>query len=188
MITNLFNQNMVKILTMFSISPGSKFTRKEIKEKTFFHNIPLDIALTALVNSKILVKEKRFFSLHWGDVQVKSLIGMLQKEYCRLKELPLKIYFILVDVAYQLSSMKEIDHVYLFGSFAKLIHTEKSDVDLAIILEKESSILVKNIKKEIHKIEKRYGVVIEEHFFEKRELRESDPLIKEIKRNRVVLF
>jgi len=188
MIINLFDRNIVKILTLFSISPGSKFTRNEIKQKTLLHNVPLDLALTILINDKILVKEKRLFSLNWENVYLKETIGILKKEYLRFKELPLKIYFILLDLSYQLSPIKKIENIFLFGSFAKLIHTERSDIDLAIILKKEDRELIKKIKKEINKIEKKHHKTIEEHFFEKKDLNKKDPLIKEIKRNKIVLF
>jgi len=188
MILDILDRNIVKILALFSISPGSKFTRNEIKEKTLLYNTPLDLTLTTLINNNLLIKEKRFISLNWENDSLKSIIEIFKKEHTRFKELPLNIYFILLDISYRLSSIKKIENIFLFGSFAKLIHTEKSDVDLAIILKKENKELIKNIKKEINKIEKKYHKTIEEHFFEKKDLNKSDPLIKEIKRNNVVLF
>ena len=50
MITDIFNKDIVKILTLFSVSLGSKFTRNEIKEKTMLNNVPLDNALNILLN------------------------------------------------------------------------------------------------------------------------------------------
>lgn len=188
MITNLFDKNIAKILALFSISPGARFTRNEIKEKTLLNNVPLDNTLTILIRSKILVKEKRFLSLNWENIYLKNIVDIFKKEYLRFKELPLRIYLILLDIPYQLTSIKEIKNIYLFGSFAKLIHTEKSDIDLAIILKKEDKEVIGKIKKEINKIEEKYHKAIEEHFFEERDLNKRDPLIKEIKRNKVVLF
>ena len=33
MILQIFNKDIMKVLTVFSLSPGSKFLRKEVKDK-----------------------------------------------------------------------------------------------------------------------------------------------------------
>lgn len=58
MIIGLFNKDVFKILTVLSLSPGSRFLRKELKEKTKMNNINLDNALNILLNSNIILKEK----------------------------------------------------------------------------------------------------------------------------------
>ncbi len=186
MITNLFDRNMVKILTLFSISPGSKFTRDEIKKKTLLNNVPLDNAINTLFKEQLIIKEKRFLSLNFENPNLRSIIQLIKKEHIRFKEIPLNVYFALLDLSKQLAQLKQIAHIYLFGSYAKLIYTEKSDIDLAIILKKED--IIKKIKNEIKKIEKRYNKIIEPHFFEKKDLKQKDPIIKEIKRNSIFLF
>lgn len=188
MITDIFDRNIIKILTLFSITPGSKFTRKEIKDKTLLHNVPLDEALTILLNNKILLKEKRFFSLNFENENTKNVVETVKKEYVRFKEIPLKIYYLLIDICSSLSALDQIKNIYLFGSFAKLIYTEKSDIDLAIVLKIEDKNLIEKIRKEIGKIERKYQKPIEGHFFEEKDLSKKDPLIKEIKKNNVVLF
>ena len=54
MIFQIFNKNILKILTVFSISPGSRFLRKEIKDKTKLNNATLDENIHALINSNII--------------------------------------------------------------------------------------------------------------------------------------
>lgn len=188
MITDIFNKDIIKILTLFSVSPGSKFTRNEIKEKTMLNNVPLDNALNILFNNKILIKEKRFFSLNFGNRNLKSLLNIVKNEHLRFKEIPLKIYYMLLDISAILSDIRNITKVYLFGSYAKLIYTDKSDVDLAIVLEKENRDTINKIKKSINKIEKKYDKSLELHFFEKKDMRQRDPIIREISRNNVELF
>lgn len=188
MITDVFNKDIIKILTLFSVSPGSKFTRNEIKEKTMLNNVPLDNALNILFNNKILIKEKRFFSLNFGNRNLKSLLNIVKNEHLRFKEIPLKIYYMLLDISAILSDIRNITKVYLFGSYAKLIYTDKSDVDLAIVLEKENRDTINKIKKSINKIEKKYDKSLELHFFEKKDMRQRDPIIREISRNNVELF
>mgnify|MGYP001604819941 CR=1 FL=1 len=84
--------------------------------------------------------------------------------------------------------MVRIEKVYLFGSYAKLIYTDRPDVDLAIILEKGDKGTIDKIKKSVNKIEKKYGRSLELHFFEEKDMQQRDPIIKEILRNNVELF
>lgn len=188
MITDVLDRNVVKVLALFSISPGSKFSRNELKEKTMLNNVPLDNAIILLVNNKIVEKEKRFFSLNFKNPYTKIIIKLLNEEYLRFKELPLNVYYLLIDVSFSLSNIKNIENAYLFGSYAKLIHREDSDIDIAIIVDGKNKEPIFNIKNAIKKIEKKYNRLIEEHFFKKNDLKQKDPLIKEILRNNVKLF
>ena len=188
MITDLFDKELIKILTYFSISPGSKITRNEIKERIRLNNIPLDNSLNNLINNNILIKEKRFISINFASENAKKIIETIKKEHIRFKEIPLEIYCILIDISEFICRKKCIRQIFLFGSYAKLIYTEKSDIDLAIILNNEDKKTVAELKKYTNKIEKKYNKNIELHFFENKDLKEDDPLIKEILRNGIKLF
>ncbi len=188
MITDIFDKDAIMVLTLFSVSPGSKFTRNEIKEKTMLNNVPLDNALNVLLNNGVLTKEKRFFSLNFENKNSKAILGIIKNEHLRFKEIPLKIYYLLLDISSVMSNIKNIIRVYLFGSYAKLIYTDRSDVDLAIILEKSDKGTIDKIKKSVNKIEKKYGRSLELHFFEEKDMQQKDPIIKEILRNNVELF
>jgi len=188
MITDIFNKDIVKILTLFSVSLGSKFTRNEIKEKTMLNNVPLDNALNILLNNKTLVREKRLLGLNFENKNMKIILDIIKKEHMKFKEIPLNIYCMVSDISHNLSRIKGITKIYLFGSYAKLIYTEKSDIDLAIILEKGNKTLIKKIKQNVNKIEKKYNKSIELHFFEKKDMNQKDPIIREILRNNVELF
>ena len=188
MITDVFNKDAVKVLTLFSVSPGSKFTRKEIKEKTMLNNVPLDNVLNSLLNNKILIKEKRFISLNFENKDLKPVLDIIKMEHLRFKEIPLKIYYMLLDVSAVLSNIPSLMKVYLFGSYAKLIYTDKSDIDLAVVLENGHKDIVNKLKKSVSMIEKKYDKNLELHFFEEKDMRQKDPIIKEILRNSVELF
>lgn len=185
MITDIFDKHLVKILTLFSISKGSRFTRNEIKEKTLLNNVPLDKTLNLLLKSNLLKLEKRFYSLNFDNANLNGVMDIIEKEYHRFKDLPLKIYYSLIDLSEFLSSL-DIDTAYLFGSFAKLIHNEKSDVDIAIITDNKT--LIAEVKKGINKVGERYSKIIEWHFFESGDLNKKDPIIEDIKRNGIKLF
>ena len=118
----------------------------------------------------------------------KTMLEIIKKEHQRFKEIPVSVYDVLIDFSYALSSLKKIEQVYLFGSYAKLIYTQKSDIDLAIVLEKEDKKSIQNIKKQVEKLEKKYNKIIETHFFTAKDMKNKDPLIKEIQRNSIMFF
>lgn len=183
MISQLFDQDIFKILSLFSISPGSRFNRKEIQEKVELNNIPLDNALVKLLSANIIKKEKNLYSVNFENEQSKQFIHLCSKQYKQLKEIPFKVYLVILDILSELSSGKGIK-LYLFGSYAKLIHTDKSDVDIAIVSAKKP-----NVNHMIMKLEKKYGKNIEVHLFDKDfDKNRKDPLVRDIIRNGVRLL
>ncbi len=177
MLSQIFTQDAFKILTLFSLSPGSRFRRRDIKEKTRLHNVPLDKALMRLLSSDILMREGNYYSVNFENPFSKKIIDILSSQYHRMKDLPLSVYFLLADIVYSLSAVKGLE-VYLFGSYSKLIFRDDSDVDIAIVSEEK----LKKGELNVSRLEKTYGKVIEIHAFEKREFyrNKRDPLIKNI--------
>ena len=182
----LFDFNIEKILTVFTISPGSRWNRKTIKAKTNIPNIVLDRYLAKLLNLGFLIKEKNLFSLNFKNVELKPVIEKTSENYLRFKQLPLREYFIIRDITKKLSEIRNILDVYLFGSYAKLIFRENSDVDIAIV----SDVVDKRkIKKTIRKLEKEYKKKIEIHFFTKKFYNNKrDPLVKDILQHGIKLI
>lgn len=180
MINLIFEKDIFKILTVFSISPGSKFKRNELKEKTKLNNVPLDSALSKLVNLDFIKKEKKIYSINFELNTIKPLLEIISKQYKSLKEIPLNIYFLLVDLVSDMKLSKE--EVYLFGSYSKLIYKEGSDIDIAILGENFKQNSINNLVK---KLETKYNKKIEIHIFNKMEFykNKKDPLIKDIIRN-----
>jgi len=173
----LFDSNILKIMTIFSISPGSRLNRKIIKEKTGIANVILDKTLAKLVNFKLLIKEKGFFALNFKNAEVKWIINLVAENYAKFKQIPLKEYFVILNIIDEFSKIKDVGDVYLFGSYAKLIFRENSDIDIAVI----SEIDKKEINKVAGKLEKKYNKKIEVHFFTKKFYNNKrDPLVKEI--------
>jgi len=174
----LLDKNILKVLTIFSLSPGSRLKRNLIKEKTAIPNIVLDKTLSSLINFKIIIKENSFFVLNYKNEKIKEIILPIQENYAKLKQLPLKEYFIISDIKTELSKTKYLEDVYLFGSYAKLIFKENSDIDIAIISNKINK---ENLSKIIRKLEKKHKKKIELHYFSKDFYKNKrDSLVKEI--------
>ncbi len=174
----LFNKNVFKILLIFAVSPGKSFSRGEIKSLLGISNVTLDNALSYLLNSEILIKKSRRFSLNFENENLEIIMDLVKKEYTKFKRLPLKILFILVDLGFIIGKKKGID-AYLFGSYSKLIFNEKSDIDIAIIGNVDG--IMKELKVFSNKVKKKYGKIIEYHFFGKDFYKnKKDPFVKEI--------
>jgi len=187
MISILLDKNVVKVLAFFLISPGSRHLRKEIKEKTLMNNSPLDTALKKLLKTQIIKEEKSLLFLNPEETEeTKSIKMIITKEHkILLSSIPLKVFDILLDAAEKLSQFKEIKEAYLFGSYSKLIYSIDSDIDIAVILInkiKNPSVELK-IEKQIKRIEKKAKKLIELHFFQGKDMKANDALIKEILRN-----
>lgn len=189
MLSDVFDKECIKILTLFSISPGSKFTRNELKAKSFMNNVTLDAALHNLVKNKFLMKQKRFFSVNFGNETAREIVvGLARREHLLFKEIPLKILFLIMDFSKNASEQRAISQIYLFGSYSKLIYTEKSDVDLAVVLDADNKTLEKMLGKYAKRLEKKYNTDVQLHFFVKRDMKQKDKLISEILRNGICFF
>lgn len=185
MIIKIFNKEIFKVLTIFSVSPGSRFRRAEFKEKTFLNNVVLDNTLNDLIKTRIIKKEKKLYFLNFENEYTQSILSVISKQYKYLKEIPLKIYFTLIDFTSEIKQNNE--EIFLFGSYSKLIYKENSDIDIAIIGKNPNKEIIKKI---ITKLEKKYKVIIEVHYFDKEKFykNKTDPLVKDILRNGIRLI
>jgi len=174
----ILDKNITKIVTVFSLAPGIKLNRKIIKEKTSLSNIILDKTLSKLTNLKLLNKERSFFSLNFQNKEIKETVNKTSEHYTKLKQLPLKEYFMIMDIESEILKIKNIGDVYLFGSYSKLIFKENSDIDIAII---SNNINRKELNNLVKKLEYKYNKNIEVHYFTKNFYNNKrDPLVKEI--------
>lgn len=187
MIINLLNKNIAKVLLFFAISPGSRYSRSEIKEKTELNNVVLDSALSELLAFKMIKIDKKIYSLNLDNEFMNKIINEIKE---KMAGLPLKIQFMIIDFINSTLHFRGIEKIILFGSYAKLIYSEKSDIDIAVVFkdnahknkyEKKISIISEKLSKK-HKRE------IQEHLFIIDDLKhKEDPLIKDILRNGRVL-
>lgn len=179
MIISLINKNSAKILILFSISPGRRYLRKEIQEKTEINNVPLDSSLAELLSFKLITKKRKIYSLNLEN----NLVSQILEELKEISYVPLKIKFMLNNFVSHISKFKEISSVVLFGSYSKLIFSDKSDIDIAVICESKEDIEGKIISI-ADKLSKEYKKDIHVNFFSESDLKhKKDPLIKDILRN-----
>lgn len=188
MISNMFDKSLVRILSFFLISPGSRYKRLEIKEKVKMNNVPLDNSLNKLISLGILEVDKGLFNIN-NDSEFREIIEYIRKEYKGF-DVPYEIFNVLVEISEGLSRLRGVRKVYLFGSYAKLIYSDKSDIDIAVVFEDSVKRIKdeKDINKEIKRIRGKYKRKIEVHFFLEKDMKEKDSLVKDILRNGKKLF
>lgn len=181
MIGQIFDGGSFKVLALFALSPGSRFKRGEIKKRTRMHNVPLDNALSKLTGSGVVKSESGFYSLNMESGYQEQLMKIVSSQHKELKNLPLDVYLLLADAVAALSTIRGGIEAWLFGSYSKLIYTEKSDVDMALLVPSEFK-YKERVKNILRKLEKHYGKKIEAHFFDAPAFyrNKKDPLVKEI--------
>ena len=188
MLINLIDKNCAKILLFLIISPGSKYRRKEIKDKTLLNNIPLDISLKKLIALRIIKKKDKLYSLNLED----KIIKLLLEEKNLLMNLPLMVQYQILDLNSRIIGLESIENIILFGSYSKLIFSDKSDIDIAIILKNKikNKTKIGQIVSRISKnLFKKYKKEIHIHLFFDKDLKyKRDPLIKDILRNGMILI
>ncbi|MFH1917451.1 MAG: nucleotidyltransferase domain-containing protein [Nanoarchaeota archaeon] len=186
MMTALFNQDIVRVLTVMSLSPGSRFFRKGLQEKTRMNNACLDAALAILGNAGILEKDGR--SIIFNLERARPIIAIVSAEYRLLKELPLDAYFSISMAARALARKKGVS-LYLFGSYAKLVYNDRSDIDIAVVSDRVTAKDKRLLEKTVKKAKKQYGKAIEFHYFGTDIYKNrKDPLVKEVLGNSVKIL
>jgi DNA polymerase sigma len=188
MLYNLLDKNCARIILLFATSPGRNHRRKEIQKWTNLNNVPLDISLNKLSVLKILREKDNLYSFNLESEIVQKLI----EEEKLLLNVPLKVQFALIDSIDALSKIWQIKNIILFGSYSKLIFTDKSDMDLAIILGnnvKDKEKIEKQIFAIAKKLSKKHKKEIHYTLFSESDLKhKEDLLIKDIVQNGKVLI
>ena len=89
----------------------------------------------------------------------------------------------IINLTTKLVANIRIKNIYLFGSYAKLIAHTKSDIDIAIVIEKRVPKIDFKIEKITEELEKRFGRKIQIHLFGENEFKRERALVKEILRD-----
>ncbi|MFW5704635.1 MAG: nucleotidyltransferase family protein [Nanoarchaeota archaeon] len=159
MITNILKSNQAtKLIYYFLETPNLSKGINELKEKTNFSNNLLYSGLKTLLTYNILKKNKTKYELNFENDETNEIIEILKKEKAKFKLMPLNTYLAIKDILQDLEQ-KEVNEVYLFGSFARGTSRTDSDIDIAVLPKIELSELqykyeIKGIKVEFHCFEK----------------------------------
>ncbi len=182
-----------RILLLLSQTPIKPISRTEIKNLTYLGNEATNSSLKRLIFSKILIQKKKgkkeYYYYNLENEISKQILDLLNIEKTKLRYIPYKIHILLNEFSRKvLDKSKGIHNISLFGSYAKGNARVNSDVDIALIMNKNSSdeLIIENIIEEINNI---FKISIQIHYFSKEEYDKGDEnLIKEIKNDEIVVF
>ncbi len=159
MITNILsNHNAIKLLYYFLENPNIKQNVTTLKNKTNFSNNLLYSSLDTLITYKIINKTKNQYELNFKTENTLKIIEILREDKLKFKLMPLKTFLTIKDILKDLED-KKVNHVYLFGSFARGTARTDSDIDLVVLPSKDLSELqykyeLKKIKIDFHSFDK----------------------------------
>ena len=170
----LNNKTVWYVLILASYSPGSGYTRKEIKELSKLDNLSLDKALRKLSFHKIIKKEKRIIKLNFDNPETKTLLDLIEQEKKRLNHPSYELFLILTEFIH-LVEQHPIDAMYLFGSHAKKTASSESDIDIAVFSSQNITLI-----KEEEKIETKFNKELQLHYFRTEERSSRNKLMENI--------
>ncbi len=145
--------------------------------------------MTRLVRANVLRNDRNIYRINFESEYSNNVLEIVSKQHKGMKELPLNVYFLLIDFADGLSVMKRKKiEVYLFGSYSKLIYREKSDVDIAVL--GPENLDINRILKISNKLEVKYNKHIEVHDFIKEDFYKNkrDQMVNDILTNGIRLI
>src|SRR3989344_7008035 len=173
-----------RVLIVLADAPGQGVTKDEIKKITKLGGNSLFNSINLMLRNKLILKskfgKKTFYKLNLNNKYNKSLIHIIKLEKEDLNNLSLRLSIILREYVRQMTSIININEIYLFGSAVKNSFREDSDIDIAIITEKELTTKERiEIEKINEKAKKRFKKEIQPHFFTEKEFKKSKSLLIE---------
>ena len=178
-----------RILFVLNEAPGKGVSRNEIKKITKLGNKVLSKFLLILEKFEVILKIKvgraYYYKLNFNNPFVLNIIEIIKTEKKELNNLDVDTANVIREFVYELTNLdlENISQIILFGSYAKRTYSERSDIDLALILKKKNLNNELLITEVLDKINKRFGVEIQPHYYTQVEfdkLKGKDRLVKEI--------
>jgi len=180
-----------RILSLLFETPRKLVSRQELFQYTNLGNAPLSKGLQRLVLAGIIIKEKKgkkeFYYVNQANEYSKLIKEIWEKERTDLRILDYEIKIILSEFVRMVVNFSNITQIILFGSWAKGTASIRSDIDLAVIFEKDLQEEL-HITKIVQTLEKKYSKEIQTHYFTENSFKQSNKLTNEIKNEGINLL
>ncbi len=184
-----------KILLVLAEAPGKAVTRKEIRTLTNAGNKVISKFLLLLEKNQLVTVTKigktNHYKINMSNPFTEHILKLIKQEKNELNNPDFTILNILRDFTYELTNtdLENIDSIILFGSHAKRTATDKSDIDVAVILNKKNPNTELLITEIIENIKKRYKKEIQPHYYHKTEFeKDKSKLAQEIRKDGIQLL
>lgn len=183
-----------RVLSVLAEAPGQGVTKEEIKKITKLGGNSMFESVRILLKSDMIVFEKAgkktFYRMNMNNKYSRLVSEIIQNERKDLNNMSLKIVTILREYVRQIIDSIDVAAAYVFGSTVKSSYREDSDIDIAVITEKDISAKERIALERIgEKVEKRFGREIQPHFFTEKEFMKSEGgVIEQVKRDGIRLI
>ena len=172
---------------------GQGFTKEDIKSITSLGGNSLFNSLNLLVKNDIVNVKKKgkrsYYNLNLANSYSKKIVEIADLERRELNAMDIKITIMLREYVRKIVDLIEVKNIYIFGSIVKNSYSEKSDIDIAIIVNSKLSIKERvELEKVGESIEKRFGREIQQHIFTIEEFEGKNKLIEQIHRDGIKLI
>jgi predicted nucleotidyltransferase len=173
-----------RILELLLETPRKLVSRKDLFQHTMLGNAPLSQGLKRLVMAGILVKEKKgkkeMYYINEANEYSRLIAEIWKCERKSVRNLDYDIKSITAEFVRMALDSEDITEIILFGSWAKGTASVRSDIDIAVVFEKDKRGEVE-LTRITHHLEKRWDKEIQVHCFTKKSFRAKTTLVKEIK-------
>jgi len=189
----MITKQQLRILSVFMKEPFAELTFKQIKKESGqkSNNI-VQIALKEF-QKQGLVKTKKTgnviaYSLNFGNNLTIGYLNLLNESEIKRKKFPAEI---LAEMQNKISKYTDFFILIIFGSYVKGKTNEKSDLDIAVIVESEKT--RKEVMPYIETIKRRELIKIDCHIFTEKEFldllqAEEENLGKQIYKSSIVFY
>ncbi|MBU4246216.1 MAG: nucleotidyltransferase domain-containing protein [Nanoarchaeota archaeon] len=182
-----------RALVVLAQAPGQGVTKEEIKEITKLGGNAIFRSMEILLHNSIVDYEKSgnktYYRMNMANKYARMAAEIIQSERKDLNNMSPKIAMILREYVRQATDSVEISAIYVFGSIVKSSYRADSDVDMAIITEKELSAKERILLEKIgERAEIRFGREIQPHFFTEIEFEKTTGgVVEQVKRDGIRL-
>ncbi len=182
-----------RVLGVLSESPGQGITKEEIKRITKLGGNSIFTSINVLLKNKIITSKKvgkrTYYKINLANKYSRLIVEIISLEREELNNINPKIVTILREFTRLCNDTLNPKEIYVFGSIVKNSYKKYSDIDIAIVVEKELEIKERiKIEKICEKLEKRFGREIQSHLFTEKEFKHPEGLIEQIYRDGIKLI
>jgi len=190
----LGSKSVWRVLSVLTESPGQGITKEEIKKITKLGGNSIFNSINILLKNDLIISNKvgkrTYYKINLTNnysILIKDILDLEKKD---LNGLDPKVVILLREFSRVVNDIVDVKSVYVFGSIVKNSYTEKSDVDIAVVLNKEMQTKERiEIEKIDEKLEKRFGREIQVHFFMEKEFKQlKNTLVEQVHRDGIKLL
>ncbi|MBL7170023.1 MAG: nucleotidyltransferase domain-containing protein [Candidatus Aenigmarchaeota archaeon] len=183
-----------RVLSVLTEAPGQGITKEDIKKITKLGGNSIFNAVNILLKNDIILAKKvgkrTYYKINLTNNYSILIKDILDLERKNLNGLNPKIVILLREFTRLVNEAIDPKSIYVFGSVVKSSYTEDSDVDIAVVLNKMLETKERiEIEKINERLEKRFGMEIQAHFFMEKEFKQAeDTLVEQVHRDGIKLL